>query len=189
MSAWQPPQAPHPPPAPRRSVAPTVLTGVACFIVGCLVGAVATSAGSDTTGVAAAPVTAAPDLPATEPPATEPPPPPAEPPPSPEPPPPEEPPLPPGSFRTGRYQFSDLQVSEQDFTGSFEMRTRVTNTGDAVRGVIWTASLFIEDRVVATLNALVNDFAAGESRTVEWFSSDNFVEGRYRVEIQIDTER
>lgn len=192
-----PQQAPYPPPAPKRSVVPTIATGAVCFLVGTLVGGAATNAASDRhTGTTAAPIVAVGS--ATPAPNPVPPPPaeaspaPASPPPveasaEPEPPPPEEPALPPGAVQAGRYKFTDLQITE-DFVGDFDMRSRVTNTGDSIGGVRWTATLFLEDRIVAVLVARVSDFGTGQTRTVDWLSTDDFVEGRYLVEIQVDDE-
>lgn len=91
-----------------------------------------------------------------------------------------------GTVTAGNYEFSDLQVGE-DFSNAFEMRARVTNNGDDVEGVAWTATLFSNGSVVGTLQSTATDFGAGETITAEFFSLDAF-EDYDKVEIQVDTE-
>lgn len=72
----------------------------------------------------------------------------------------------------GDFTFSDVQVSE-DGVGDFEIRARVTNGGAAQEFVDLQATLFSEGSVVADLEA-IEDFAAGQTRTVTLISTDDF---------------
>jgi cellulase/cellobiase CelA1 len=89
-------------------------------------------------------------------------------------------------YTAGHYEFTDVQVNE-DFTGDFVMRTRVTNTGSAVETVSWTATLFSGGTVVATLNGFADGFDAGETVTVEFFGFDEYA-GWDTIEFQVDFE-
>ncbi|MBB5791822.1 hypothetical protein [Jiangella mangrovi] len=116
--------------------------------------------------------------PASQPPTTQPPAPPATPA--------EEDETPPaaGTYTAGQFEFADVQVSD-DGIGGFALRARVTNTGEAVAGALWTATLFLDGVVVATLNGSAQSFAAGATLTAEFWSADPF--GEYdAVEFQVD---
>lgn len=89
-------------------------------------------------------------------------------------------------YNAGHYEFTDVQVNE-DFTGDFVMRTRVTNTGSAVETASWTATLFSGGTVVATLNGFADGFDAGETVTVEFFGFDEYA-GWDTIEFQVDFE-
>lgn len=81
-------------------------------------------------------------------------------------------------------QFADVQVSD-DGIGGFALRARVTNNGQAVAGALWTATLFLDGVVVATLNGSAQGFAAGATVTADFWSADPF--GDYdTVEFQVD---
>lgn len=124
--------------------------------------------------------------PATTPPAAESPPaePPAEEPPADETPPATDAPVAGGAYTAGQYEFADVQVSD-DGIGGFALRARVTNTGAAVAGVLWTATLFLDGMVVATLDGSAQNLGAGATMTADFFSQDPF--GEYdTVEFQID---
>lgn len=89
-----------------------------------------------------------------------------------------------GTYTAGQYQFADVQVSD-DGIGGFALRARVTNNGQAIAGALWTATLFLDGVVVATLNGSAQDFAAGATVTADFWSADPF--GDYdTVEFQVD---
>jgi hypothetical protein len=89
-----------------------------------------------------------------------------------------------GTYTAGQYQFADVQVSD-DGIGGFALRARVTNNGQAVAGALWTATLFLDGVVVATLNGSAQNFGAGATVTADFWSADPF--GDYdTVEFQVD---
>lgn len=89
-----------------------------------------------------------------------------------------------GPYAAGQFEFTDVQVSD-DGIGGFALRSRVTNTGAPVAGVLWTATLFLDGMIVATLNGSAQNFAQGATVTAEFYSTDRF--GAYdAVEFQID---
>jgi cytoskeletal protein RodZ len=86
----------------------------------------------------------------------------------------------------GRYEFRDVQV-RADFANDFELRARVTNTGPTVSSVSWTATLFNQGTVVATLTGYADNFAEDETITVTFISLDAY--GAWDdIEFQIDYE-
>lgn len=89
-----------------------------------------------------------------------------------------------GTYSAGDFTFTDVQVSE-DFGGSFELRTRATNNGQDYSMVSITATLFSGGSVVGTLTGVVSDWKAGQTRTVEFFSTDDYTEWD-DIEFQID---
>jgi hypothetical protein len=91
-----------------------------------------------------------------------------------------------GDYTAGSYVFNDVQVSE-DFAGDFEMRARVTNTGDSVSSVLFTATIFDGDTVVGTADGVVNNFDADATVTVEFISTDAYADWD-SVEFQIQAE-
>ncbi|TDC52739.1 hypothetical protein E1212_07755 [Jiangella ureilytica] len=89
-----------------------------------------------------------------------------------------------GTYTAGQFRFADVQVSD-DGIGGFALRARVTNNGQAVAGALWTATLFLDGVVVATLNGSAQGFAAGATVTADFWSDDPF--GDYdTVEFQVD---
>lgn len=90
-----------------------------------------------------------------------------------------------GSYSAGQFTFEDVSVRE-DFVGDFEIRARVTNTGDAVSGVIWTVTLFSEGAVVGTASGAASDLAAKATTTQSFTSVDEFAEYD-DIEFQVDT--
>ncbi|HVM20401.1 MAG TPA: hypothetical protein VNT52_09330 [Acidimicrobiales bacterium] len=91
-----------------------------------------------------------------------------------------------GTYTAGDYQFADVQVGE-DSLGDFTMRARVTNNGSDRGGVIWKATIFSGGSVVGTLDGTASDFAAGQTITVEFVSTDDFADWD-EIEFQVDTE-
>lgn len=89
-------------------------------------------------------------------------------------------------FSAGQYEFTDVQVYE-DFAGDFAVRARATNTGPTVQGVGWTSTLFSDGSVVGTLTGVSNQFAEGETITVEFVGLDDYGDWD-RVEFQVDYE-
>jgi hypothetical protein len=86
----------------------------------------------------------------------------------------------------GAYEFRDIQVRE-DFVGDFELRTRVTNTGETRESVSWTATLFSGGSVAASLSGFAGTFESGETLTVTFTGIDEFGEWD-DVEFQVDFE-
>lgn len=79
------------------------------------------------------------------------------------------------TYEAGQFAITDVQVGE-DFGGSFELVTRATNMGDAVEGAGLAATLFAGGQVVGTLQGNVPPVDSGQTVTVEFFSTDPFVE-------------
>lgn len=74
-----------------------------------------------------------------------------------------------------------------DFIDDFEARGRVQNTGDqAISSAAFTMTLFQDGRIVATLTGFVNDLAPGATKTVEFISIDDCIDGDVTYEIQTD---
>ena len=91
-----------------------------------------------------------------------------------------------GDYRAGDYSLSDVQVRE-DGLGDFEVRARATNTGSSKGGVCISATIFSGGSVVGTADGCVQDWGAGETRTVEFISTDDYQEWD-EIEFQVDTE-
>lgn len=89
-----------------------------------------------------------------------------------------------GTYEAGQYEISDVQVTE-DFVGDFSMRARVRNTGNDVSVVILKATLFSGGSAVATLDGTAQDLAGGQTKTVEFLSTDSFGDWE-EVEFQVD---
>ena len=84
----------------------------------------------------------------------------------------------------GEFTFSDVQISE-DSLGEFDVRARVTNNGGPDEFVDILATIFNEGSVLATAES-IEDFDAGQTRTVEFISRDEFVPWD-DVEFTVDT--
>ncbi len=92
------------------------------------------------------------------------------------------------TFTAGSYSFTDVQASCSEFDGALEALARVTNDGGDVESVGWTLTFFDPDGSVAgTATANAEAFAAGATRTLEFYSSDacSAVDS---VELQVDYE-
>jgi hypothetical protein len=73
-----------------------------------------------------------------------------------------------------------------DFIDDVEARGRVTNNGSAVSAASFTITVLQGGRIVATLSGLVNDLASGQTKTVEFLSVDDCLDGDFEYEIQTD---
>ncbi len=91
-----------------------------------------------------------------------------------------------GEYSAGSYTFADVQVSE-DFIGDFEVRTRMTNTGQARDSVAITATLFSGGSVVGTATGIATDVASDATITMEMLSTDEYTAWD-EVEFQVDFE-
>ncbi len=91
-----------------------------------------------------------------------------------------------GEYSAGSYTFADVQVSE-DFVGDFEVRARMTNTGQARDSVAITATLFSGGSVVGTATGFASDVAADQTITLEMLSVDEYTDWD-EVEFQVDLE-
>lgn len=89
-----------------------------------------------------------------------------------------------GTYQVGDFTITDVQVSE-DFGGDFELRARVTNNGGDMEFVDLQATLFSDGTVVGVVDAL-EDFDAGQTRTVTFIGSDSYTDWD-KVEFTIDT--
>jgi hypothetical protein len=100
---------------------------------------------------------------------------------------PEDAPAADGTYTAGTYEFADVQV-RSDFVDDFELRARVTNTGQDRNAVSWTATIFSGGSVAATLSGIASDFSSGSTITVEFFSTDDYRDDWDEIEFQIDAE-
>lgn len=91
-----------------------------------------------------------------------------------------------GSLRAGSYSFDDVQV-RSDGLGDFEIRSRVTNEGPDREGVCIAATIFSGGSIVGTADACVNDWAGGQTRTLEFISVDDYGDWD-EVEFQVEME-
>lgn len=98
-----------------------------------------------------------------------------------------EPPADEGAYTAGQYEFADVQLAK-DFVDDFEARARITNTGSAVSAVIIRMTVFKGGSVVATLDGTVQDFGSGETRTIEFTSTDDWDPDWDEIEFQVDTQ-
>jgi hypothetical protein len=90
-----------------------------------------------------------------------------------------------GTYTAGAFELRDVQVSE-DFAGDFAVRARVTNNGPEVDSLGISVTIFSGGSVVGTADGLVGDtFGTGETRTVEFVSSDPFTSWD-EVEFQVE---
>ena len=78
-----------------------------------------------------------------------------------------------GDATVGQWAFRDVQVME-DSLGNFEVRARVTNTGDTEDFAFWTITFFENGSMVGTARASAQDIAAGDTITVEFFTTDDY---------------
>lgn len=92
-----------------------------------------------------------------------------------------------GAYTAGQYELTDVQLSE-DFGGDFAGRARITNNGDAVDAVIIEMSVFKGGSVIATLDGTSQDFGAGETRTIEFSSLDDWDPDWDEVEFQVGAQ-
>ncbi len=105
------------------------------------------------------------------------------------PPPTSPPPAPPPS---GGDQLSDDEwvVESFDYGGSaiglFDGTARITNTASTQRSALYTFTLFDGETIVATMIGSSTDVAAGDEVTVSMISGDDFVEGEFSVDFQVD---
>lgn len=89
---------------------------------------------------------------------------------------------------TSNYRFNDVQVSEFKTTGHFELRTRVTNRGQAVDSVSFIATIFDGGRVVGVAHGHHTQvLPAGDTVTVEFSSLDDYADFD-DVEIRVSYE-
>jgi len=73
-----------------------------------------------------------------------------------------------------------------DFVDDIEARGRVTNNGAAVSSAAFTITVLQGDRIAGTLTGFVNDLGSGQTKTVEFISTDDCFEGAFEYEIQTD---
>ena len=74
-----------------------------------------------------------------------------------------------------------------DFIGDVEARGRVENTGQrSIASGAFTITVFQQNRIVATLTGFVSDLAPGATKTVEFISTDDCLEGEFTYDIQTD---
>jgi hypothetical protein len=74
-----------------------------------------------------------------------------------------------------------------DFIGDVEARGRVTNaTSSGIASAAFTITVLQDDRIAATLTGFVSDLDVGASKTVEFISTDDCLEGEYTFDIQTD---
>lgn len=91
-----------------------------------------------------------------------------------------------GEYLAGSYTFADVQVSE-DFLGHVQVRTRMTNTGEARNSVAITATLSSGGSVVGTAIGFAVDVASGATITLHMLSTDVYT-GWDEIEFQVDLE-
>jgi hypothetical protein len=74
-----------------------------------------------------------------------------------------------------------------DFIGDVEARGRVENTGRrTISSAAFTITVFQQDRIVATLTGFVDSLAVGSTKTVEFISTDDCLEGAFEYDVQTD---
>ena len=80
-----------------------------------------------------------------------------------------------------------MQLRE-DFVGDYALRTRVTNTGPAVEGAQWRATLLRDGTVVGVADGVTSSFASGDTRTIDFLSQDPFQGRDVEVEFQLNNQ-
>ena len=74
-----------------------------------------------------------------------------------------------------------------DFIDDVEARGRVTNeTGSEISSGAFTITVIQDGRIVATLTGFVDSLAPGATKTVEFISTDDCLEGDFDYDIQTD---
>jgi len=89
-------------------------------------------------------------------------------------------------------QLSDDQWVVESFEyndggiGLFAGTARIRNDADASRSALYTFTLFDGETIVATFIGSSSEVAAGDSVTVSLISGDDFVDGEFSVDFQVD---
>lgn len=85
--------------------------------------------------------------------------------------------------------FMESYALAPDALGNFSGDSRLVNqTGHAVEAAEFTATVLDDKEIVAVLEGLASDVAAGETITVQWTSDDAFVDRKasHTVELQVE---
>ena len=74
-----------------------------------------------------------------------------------------------------------------DFVDDVEARGRVTNEGtEEISSGAFTITVIQGGSIVATLTGFVDSLAPGQTKTVEFISTDDCLEGDFEYDIQTD---
>lgn len=86
----------------------------------------------------------------------------------------------------GEFEWSMVEFG-CDFLGDVEARGRVENVGDeTVSSASFTITAVQNDRIVATLSGVVDSLEPSQTKTVEFISVDDCLDGPFDYEIQTD---
>lgn len=90
-------------------------------------------------------------------------------------------------LQNGDWRLDSIQLKD-DGLGDFGGTARITYTGEDQDGGdnVFTITVFVGKKVVATLNGGANTVMPGTSVTVQLLSQDKFVHGRYKYDFQND---
>jgi hypothetical protein len=90
-------------------------------------------------------------------------------------------------IQDGDWRLDSITVKDSGL-GTFGGRARVTYTGDDDNGGnnIFTVTVFVKGRDVASMQGSASDVRPGKTVTVDLISSDTFVKGPYRYDFQND---
>lgn len=90
------------------------------------------------------------------------------------------------SLQAGGWEVTSLDVGS-DFIDDFEASTRIVNgTGSDVESAAFTITVLDGNDIFATLNGFSGAVADGETSTVSFISTDDFAEGDFSYEFQVD---
>lgn len=91
----------------------------------------------------------------------------------------------PAQSRDKQFAIADLQLS-QDSTGDWTGVCRITNEATTTRSGTFTVTVFRAGSVVATLSGSVSGLTAGNTYTVDLFTTDDWSAGDYTTTFQTD---
>jgi hypothetical protein len=89
------------------------------------------------------------------------------------------------TYTAGSFSIEDVQVRE-DGLGDLEVRARVTNNGGDNDMVMLKATLFRGGTMIGTAEGMQSDFPAGETRSMEFISLDDFSGDYDSIEFQVE---
>lgn len=90
-----------------------------------------------------------------------------------------------GSVVDGDFAWTAVEFG-CDFVDDVEARGRVTNNGPDISSAAFTITVLQGGGIAATLTGFVDDLASGATKTVEFISLDDCLQGEFTYEIQTD---
>lgn len=97
---------------------------------------------------------------------------------------------PPPPTNGGQLSDDEWVVDSFEYSGSviglFDGTARITNAASTQRSAVYTFTLFDGETLVASMIGSSSEVASGDTVTVSMISGDDFVEGEFSVDFQVD---